>query len=81
VDTYTRQLRALEGDARDKPKSVEDRFVLAYHYFVLGQNDAAAKELEVVTQLQPGDKLSAQMLAALKPKPPASDDRPPAEPG
>jgi hypothetical protein len=81
VDHHTRQLRALEADAKDKPKSVEDRFVLAYHYFVLGQTDAAVKELEVVTKLQPEDKLSAQMLAALKPKPASSDDRPPAEPG
>jgi tetratricopeptide (TPR) repeat protein len=81
VDTYTRQLRALEADAKDKPKSVEDRFVLAYHYFVLGQNDAAIKELESVTRLQPEDKLSAQLLAALKPKPSGTDDRPPAEPG
>jgi tetratricopeptide (TPR) repeat protein len=81
VDTYTQQLRALEADARDKPKSADDRFVLAYHYFVLGQTDAAAKQLEAVTQLQPGDKLSAQMLAALKPKPAGSDDRPTATPG
>jgi tetratricopeptide (TPR) repeat protein len=81
VDTYTHQLRALEADARDKPKLVEDRFVLAYHYFVLGQTDAAVKELEAVTQLQPDDKLSAQMLAALKPKPAGSDDRPSAAPG
>jgi tetratricopeptide (TPR) repeat protein len=81
TDTYTRQLRALEADARDKPKLVEDRFVLAYHYFVLGQTDAAVKELEVVTRLQPEDKLSAQMLAALKPKPASSDDRPAAAPG
>jgi tetratricopeptide (TPR) repeat protein len=81
VDTYTRQLRALESDARDKPKSAEDRFVLAYQYFVLGQTDAAVKELEAVTQLQPDDKLSVQLLAALKPKPAGSDDRPSAAPG
>jgi hypothetical protein len=77
VDTYTRQLRALEADARDNPKSAEDRFVLAYHYLALGQTDAAVKELEKVTRLQPGDKLSAQILSALKPKP-ASGDAPPA---
>jgi hypothetical protein len=81
VDTYTRQLRALETHAKDNPKSVEDRFVLAYQYFVLGQTEAAVKELEAVTQLQPDDKLSAQMLAALKPKPAGSDDRPSAAPG
>jgi predicted Zn-dependent protease len=81
VDTYTRQLRALEADARDKPKSPDDRFVLAYHYFVLGQTDAAIKQLEAVTQLLPDDKLSAQLLAALKPKPASSDDRPAATPG
>jgi tetratricopeptide (TPR) repeat protein len=76
VDTYTRQLRVLEADARDKPNSAEDRLVLAYHYLGLGQKDAAVKELEKVNQLQPGDHLSAQILAALKPKREAADDRP-----
>jgi tetratricopeptide (TPR) repeat protein len=80
VDTYTRQLRALEAHAGDNPKSAEDRLVLAYHYLALGQNDAAAKELEKVTELQPGDKLSGQILAALKPKPASGDDRPPPAP-
>jgi hypothetical protein len=73
--TYTKQLRALEADAKANTQSADDRFVLAYHYLVLGQNDAAARELEQVTKLQPKDQLSAQILAALKPKP-ATDDRP-----
>jgi tetratricopeptide (TPR) repeat protein len=73
--TYTKQLRALEADAKANTQSADDRFVLAYHYLVLGQNDSAARALEQVTKLQPKDQLSAQILAALKPKP-AADDRP-----
>jgi len=73
--TYTQQLRALEADAKKNAQSADDRFVLAYHYLVLGQNDAAAKALEQVTKLLPKDQLSEQLLAALKPKP-ADDGRP-----
>jgi hypothetical protein len=74
-EAYTNQLRALEAHAKANRESADDRFVLAYHYLVLGQNDAAIRELEQVTKLQPKDQLSAQLLAALKPKP-ADDGRP-----
>ena len=73
--TYTEQLRTLEAHAKANAQSADDRFVLAYHYLVLGQNDAAARELEQVTKLLPKDQLSAQLLAALKPKP-SEDGRP-----
>jgi tetratricopeptide (TPR) repeat protein len=72
---YTKQLRGLEAHSKANPQSADDRFVLAYHYLVLGQNDAAARELEQVTKLLPKDQLSAQILAALKPKP-SDDGRP-----
>src|SRR5262249_27636616 len=41
--TYTQQLRALEAHAKTNAQSADDRFVLAYHYLVLGQNEAAAR--------------------------------------
>jgi hypothetical protein len=65
VDTYTRQLRALEefvGRHADDPAG---RFVLAYHYLVLGHKDLAVAQLRAVLQLQPQDKLSAALLKAL----------------
>src|SRR5262249_19913277 len=81
VDTYTKQLRALEAHAKDNPKAADDRFVLAYHYLGLGQTDSAAKMLEQVVSLQPKDQLSAQILGALKPAPPDKDRPPAAAPG
>ena len=59
-----------------KAAPANDRFVLALSYFLLCQTDAAVKQLEAVTQLQLGDKLSAQILAGLKSKPGGIDDRP-----
>jgi tetratricopeptide (TPR) repeat protein len=76
VDTYTRQLRALEAHAKQNPISADDRFVLAYHYLVTAQPDAAAKLLEQVHSLLPDDQLAAQILAALKSKPQREQDAP-----
>jgi cytochrome c-type biogenesis protein CcmH/NrfG len=64
-DTYTRQLRALEEHVRKDPKAGEARFVLAYHYLVLGTKDAAVEQLKEVVRVQPQDKLSAALLKAL----------------
>jgi len=66
VATYTEQLRALEGYQRANPMSAETRFVLAYHYLVLGHIDAAVKQLENVVKLLRESQLSAELLAALK---------------
>jgi cytochrome c-type biogenesis protein CcmH/NrfG len=64
-DTYTRQLRALEEHVRKEPKSADARFVLAYHYLVLGSKDEAVKQLKGVVSVQPQDKLSAALVKAL----------------
>jgi tetratricopeptide (TPR) repeat protein len=65
VDTYTRQLRALEaaiaGNTADAPK----RFVLAYHYLVMDHLEKARAQFEHVIQLQPKDQLAAQFAKAL----------------
>jgi tetratricopeptide (TPR) repeat protein len=66
VDTYTRQLRALESSITGNPQSASARFVLAYHYLVAGHIDAALTQLQRVTQLQPKDTLSAQLLQQLR---------------
>jgi hypothetical protein len=81
TDTYTRQLRALEAHAKQNPKSADDRFVLAYHYLVIAQPDAAIKTLDQVHALLPDDQLSAQILSALKPKPQGKEDAPQAGTG
>jgi tetratricopeptide (TPR) repeat protein len=79
VDTYTEQLRSLEQYCRQNPTSTEARFLLAYHYITCGHTDAAVKTLQDVVQLNPKDKLAAQLLrglsggeAAAQPAPAAS---------
>ena len=42
-------------------------FVLAYHYLVIGQNDAAVKMLKEVVRLKPDDVTAKRMLETLDP--------------
>ena len=76
ADTYTRQLRALEAFVRDHPNDSAARFVLAYHYLVTGQTDAAVQQLRAVVQLTPDNTLAADMIKALTTAPPAGGDAP-----
>jgi tetratricopeptide (TPR) repeat protein len=77
--TFTDQLRALEQFAGAHPQDAACRFVLAYHYLVLGYKDAAAKILKQVVALEPRDQLSARLLQQLQTQPDA--DRPAPGPG
>ena len=61
-DIYTKQLRALEVFRRDHPNDAAARFLLAYHYLTMGHTPAAATELKAVVQLQPQDRVAAQLL-------------------
>jgi len=79
VDTYTKHLRALETFAGANSKAADARFVLAYHYLILGHDDAAAAQLQEVQQFMPSDSVSAQMLqmmgkATTKPDPASESD-------
>jgi tetratricopeptide (TPR) repeat protein len=67
ANVYTEQLRGLESFLKANPGSAPAHFVLAYHYITQGHGDAAAAQLERVVSLQPGDKLSAQLLSKLRP--------------
>jgi hypothetical protein len=64
---YTQQLRGLEAFVKANPKSAKGQFVLSYHYITQGQPNAAIKHLKVVTELQPDDTVSAQLLGKLQP--------------
>ncbi len=70
VDTYTKQLRALEGYVDENPKLADGHFLLAYHYLTCGHNDRAAEELAQVQKLLPKDTVSAQLLQMLGKTPP-----------
>jgi Tfp pilus assembly protein PilF len=67
ANLYTEQLRGLESFVKANPGSAQARFVLAYHYITQGHGDAAAAQLKKVVTIQPGDTLSAQLLAKLQP--------------
>jgi tetratricopeptide (TPR) repeat protein len=66
AQTYTKQLRALEQYVKEQPNDAAGRFVLAYHYLVLNERDAALRQLQQVVKLRPKDKLSAGILKALE---------------
>jgi hypothetical protein len=72
VDTYTRQLRALERYIREHPSDGAPRFVLAYHYLVAHQTDAAVRQLKEVVRLAPDNTLAADMVKALTAQPAAN---------
>ncbi len=76
VDTYTTQLRALEAVVRASPNASAARFVLAYLYLTAGQDADAESELKAVVALQPGDRVSAQLLASLTGSKPTAPDAP-----
>jgi tetratricopeptide (TPR) repeat protein len=67
LDTYTGQLRTLEGFVKANPGSAAARFVLSYQYLAQGHDENAVKELKEVVKLQPNDTLSAQIIAQFQP--------------
>ena len=67
VDTYTAQLRELEAYVRSNPDSAQARFVLGYQYLAQGHDPEAITQLKYVVRLQPGDTVSAQLIAAFQP--------------
>ncbi len=67
VNTYTVQLRKLESYVRANPGSAPARFVLAYQYLCDGHDENALAQLKDVVKLQPGDTLSAQLVARYRP--------------
>ncbi len=84
VNTYTRQLRALEAYVKSNPDSAPGHFVLAYQYLTQGHDPNAIAQLKEVVRLQPGDTLSAQIIAAFQPSggtpPPPAEATPAAAP-
>ena len=66
VQTYTNQLRALEGYATKNPSAPDARFLMAYHYLIEGFNPQAIDQLGHVVKLAPKDKLASEMLQRLQ---------------
>lgn len=66
VDDYTRQLRRLEAFVRENPDDAAAPFVLAYHYLILGESEAAKRSLMAVVEREPRDVTARRMLEALQ---------------
>jgi protein involved in temperature-dependent protein secretion len=64
-DTYLRQVQALESYVNANPAQGYARFLLAYHYLVVGSMDQAIAQLKEVVRLDPKDQLSASLVEAL----------------
>jgi tetratricopeptide (TPR) repeat protein len=69
TDTYQSQLRALEAYVRENPKASDGRFLLSYHYLVLGYTEQAVRQLESFSRLVPGDKLAPELVKAFTQEP------------
>jgi hypothetical protein len=65
MDVYTQQLRALEQYVKANPNAADAKFVLAYHYLTCMHADAAATQFKAIVELNPKDRLSAQILGML----------------
>jgi tetratricopeptide (TPR) repeat protein len=62
---YQMQLKELEAYRDANPNAANARFLLAYHQMLNGRNEQAIEELKTVVQLQPKDRLAAQLLKGL----------------
>jgi tetratricopeptide (TPR) repeat protein len=65
VETYTRQLRALEAAANQNTSSASKRFVAAYHYMVQDHLEQARQQFGYAAQLEPRGELAARFAKAL----------------
>jgi tetratricopeptide (TPR) repeat protein len=77
VDTYTKQLRALEAYVRDNPNASDGRFLVAYQYLVMGAVPNAVRQLQEFEKIVPGDQLAPQLAKAFTQ--PADSNKPKAE--
>jgi len=76
VDVYARQLRALEQSVSEHASDHATRFLLAYHYLMLGHQAAARVQLQQVVEFQPRDLLAKNILAGLSNAPEAETKSP-----
>jgi hypothetical protein len=73
VSVYTPQLRALETYVKAHPQSLGGRFVLAYHYMVMGHDDFAVSQLRELGPLQPSGAPAARVPGSISAVPPPHD--------
>jgi hypothetical protein len=65
-DVYTQELRQLEQYVREHSSDANVRFLLGYHYLMLNHVEVAQRQFARVAEVEPKDKLSANILGGLK---------------
>jgi cytochrome c-type biogenesis protein CcmH/NrfG len=60
--TYAKQLNALEQFLKKNPSSLDARFVLGYHYVMLGHLKEAKEQLTPVVSKAAWDTVAAQLF-------------------
>ncbi len=66
VAKYSAQLRKLEKTVADAHNSAPSRFLLGYHYLMIGAPGNAKHEFSAAAQLTPDDKLAGHILTQLQ---------------
>jgi tetratricopeptide (TPR) repeat protein len=66
ADVYTAQLRQLEHFVSEHPSDANVRYLLGYHYLMLNHADSAQRQLKQVEELEPKDKLAANIVIGMK---------------
>lgn len=78
--TYEQQVKDLVAYVKANPQDAASRFLLAYHMLVIDERETAIKLLDKVVELQPEDKLSAEIAKALRQSLATPADKPKIEP-
>ena len=79
-NAYAQQLRALEDYTLANPRAADAHFLLGYHYMVCNHKDASANQLQIVTKLQPDDRLAGELLRMVQGPPQQPATPPDADP-
>ena len=58
--------RPLEQNRDAKSESAQTHFLVGYHYLMLNHTDAARTELSKIVELEPRDKLAAELLKLVR---------------
>ena len=88
AEKYTTQMRALEKYVSEHSSSAPARFLLGYHYLMVGSRAEAKPQFAQAVKLTPNDKLAAHLLRQLEadqpitpPPEPAKDTKQPKQSG
>lgn len=78
---YHDQLKAIEYHVRNKPHDPAARFLLGYHYGLLGHAAEAVRELDVLLRAAPRDQLARELHDVIVAEiPPATNPSPASKP-